>query len=854
MNFTDIFEAAEKGTIEDVKYFIEEKGIDVNVKDKDKYTPLHHAVNEANLEVVQFLVSKGADVNARTDVFKVSMFGSEMLKGNEAPLHWATSGDKKIDIAHFLISKGADVNAKDASDKTPLHNASACWNINLIKLLLSEKADINARNSFGETPLHAAAYVTYANVKDCTAYDIVNILVTEGKADINEKDNDGETPLHTAVTVDFTKALISAGADVNVISKYRLNPLTKAAKVKRNIEIVQYLFDVLRKKAESNDVDAMITLYDSLNFVYGLDPKDEYDTEANYWIEKAANLGDASAQCELAGIYREERNDKIKAFEWMEKSAKNGYPKAKHNLACYYGENNEPEKALYWMEQASNDGHAGAKYKLGLFYLNGMGVTVDKEKAFSFMREAAALGDKRAIEIITEEEEKIDKKYKELLTRMKTASNYQALTVLSREFQVMNGYKDTSALAEQCDRMAKDARIKKYQELLNDKKNASTEQDFLKLAKQFGELNGFNDTIQLINECDSQYRLLKERRIEQERIETIKRKKQKKVTAIIFISILIASIGYGLYLSQENSIIIPDAITTIEENEFARKQLVNVVIPDSVISIKDGAFRKNKLSSIIVPDSVTTIGKNAFANNKLTSITIGPDVTIDNNAIDISFVNIYNSNERIAGTYRRENVNSSEWSTWHGNFRFENNNGIISIIDYDGIGGNVEIPVEISGKYVTIVGAGAFRNKNLTSINIPSGITTIGGGAFRENQISNVRIPNSVTLIENTAFYKNQLTNIEIGNGLTTIGESVFRDNKLSNIVIPSNIRSIAPNAFAENSITSLRIGANVTLGRDGNNGMLGGDNGFNTVYTNNNRRAGTYTRQNSNSLTWTRR
>jgi hypothetical protein len=72
---------------------------------------------------------------------------------------------------------------------------------------------------------------------------------------------------------------------------------------------------------------------------------------------------------------------------------------------------------------------------------------------------------------------------------------------------------------------------------------------------------------------------------------------------------------------------------------------------------------------------------------------------------------------------------------------------------------------------------------------------------------------------------------------------------------IPNNA-SIGVNAFADNQITRIIMGANVTLGsgENGQAGILGRGTGFNTAYANNNRRAGTYTRPNTNSSTWMRR
>ena len=47
-----------------MKYLVEELHADINARDNDGYTPLHHAAARGDNEMIQYLVSKGADVTA----------------------------------------------------------------------------------------------------------------------------------------------------------------------------------------------------------------------------------------------------------------------------------------------------------------------------------------------------------------------------------------------------------------------------------------------------------------------------------------------------------------------------------------------------------------------------------------------------------------------------------------------------------------------------------------------------------------------------------------------------------------------------------------------------------------------
>ena len=130
-----LLDAAKEGNIEAVKQHLV-NGADVNAKD-DGWTPLHNAAGYSTKEMVELLISNGANVNAKND-------------DGWTPLHDAATKE----VAELLIAKGADVEAKDKDDWTPLHKATFGGHKEMVELLIAEGADVNAKGEDGWTPLN----------------------------------------------------------------------------------------------------------------------------------------------------------------------------------------------------------------------------------------------------------------------------------------------------------------------------------------------------------------------------------------------------------------------------------------------------------------------------------------------------------------------------------------------------------------------------------------------------------------------------------------------------------------------------------------------------------------------------
>jgi VIT1/CCC1 family predicted Fe2+/Mn2+ transporter len=106
-----------------------------------------------------------------------------------------------------------------------------------------------------------------------------------------------------------------------------------------------------------------------------------------------------------------------------------------------------------------------------------------------------------------------EEKYQLLLKNKNKASSEKEYRDLAIEFRLMNGYKDTTGLASECDDRAVEA---KYNMLIEAKNRASTEQEFQSLARQFQVMNGDKNTAELASECYERYNECKKQRIEVE--------------------------------------------------------------------------------------------------------------------------------------------------------------------------------------------------------------------------------------------------------------------------------------------------------------------------------------------------
>ena len=198
------------------------KGANVNTKggfSGGGRSPLHYAVQYADLSVIAALLDRGADVYSKTDRGLTAL---HIIVGLSGDHHTPVS-----EVAALLLERGADANAQDGwSGYSPLHYAKDPV---MAVLLLNYGADVNQKSDSGTTPLHTAVGYGPAGFYVNGDIALVTLLLEHG-ADVNAVNNSGQTPLLFAVvyavddahfaaeyeaTADAVALLLEHGADIN---------------------------------------------------------------------------------------------------------------------------------------------------------------------------------------------------------------------------------------------------------------------------------------------------------------------------------------------------------------------------------------------------------------------------------------------------------------------------------------------------------------------------------------------------------------------------------------------------------------------------------------------------------------
>jgi len=203
-------------------------GADPDVRGPDGTTAIMYAAYHGDAELVAALIEAGADVTL-TNTFGTSAITEAAITGDAA-------------ILEVLLAAGADPNFRNPEGETPLMAVARTGRIEAAELLVDAGADVNAIESFGgqSALMWAAARGNAPMVQFLAAHGAVldargmvrqwprKIINEPRPKDMNKG---GFTALHYAARegcIDCARALVEAGADMDVHDPERVTPLVLA--------------------------------------------------------------------------------------------------------------------------------------------------------------------------------------------------------------------------------------------------------------------------------------------------------------------------------------------------------------------------------------------------------------------------------------------------------------------------------------------------------------------------------------------------------------------------------------------------------------------------------------------------
>jgi len=260
-----------------------QRGAAVNAKDSIQSTALMWAVRSNHPDVVDLLIHRDAEINARTRKGEPpprrapnaggGSHGLGIIRGGwpERGYQEPTPGemtallyaarDGRIEIARMLLAANANVNQVEANGISPLMMAITNNHIDIAQLLVDHSADVNAADWWGRTPLWAAVDLRDLEVNKtedngvnrAAALQLMQALLTRGAnvnartkeqpplrrwlmpiSDLSWVDFTGQTPfLRASLSADLTvmHLLLDKGADPNIPTLAGTTPMMAAAGV-----------------------------------------------------------------------------------------------------------------------------------------------------------------------------------------------------------------------------------------------------------------------------------------------------------------------------------------------------------------------------------------------------------------------------------------------------------------------------------------------------------------------------------------------------------------------------------------------------------------------------------------------
>jgi ankyrin repeat protein len=219
--------AIRQGNLPAVRAIVEKNPTLATTADGAGFTPLHIAATAGRVDIIEFLLGRGADIEARTPGGQTPLFQTIPLVSEPAFVYLLGRGanlnarDKqggsilqfalswrRPAMVDLILSRGFVVDVQGTAAQEMLDQAANAGIESLVTALASKGAALDTGARRGTTLLHSAARGGLAG--------LARQLLKQG-ARIDARDDHGLTPLHLAAfygSEDVARLLVTQGADI----------------------------------------------------------------------------------------------------------------------------------------------------------------------------------------------------------------------------------------------------------------------------------------------------------------------------------------------------------------------------------------------------------------------------------------------------------------------------------------------------------------------------------------------------------------------------------------------------------------------------------------------------------------
>lgn len=141
INEDNLFIFIQKKENEEIKRYLSE--VDIDIRDPEQRTALINAAFYNNIDLLQWLIEKSANINAQDSI-------------GFTALHFACQ-ERHIESVKMLLMHNANINIVDKYGNTPAWVTIMNWkggeNLPILKELYKHKADLSIKNNAGNSAI-----------------------------------------------------------------------------------------------------------------------------------------------------------------------------------------------------------------------------------------------------------------------------------------------------------------------------------------------------------------------------------------------------------------------------------------------------------------------------------------------------------------------------------------------------------------------------------------------------------------------------------------------------------------------------------------------------------------------------